>query len=382
MSDRDQAQERTEQPSPRRLEKARRDGQVARSKELNTAVVMLAGGSAALFASGWAVDSIRLLMMDGFARAAFGQVDVGGVMQILRGGIAASLGILAPVMLGAVVAAIAGPVLLGGFTLSAEAMRPKLSRLSPLQGMRRIVSAQGAMELIKTLLKFSLLAGIAAALLWSLTDQILMLGRGEALDSIGESGAIIRRSFVVILSGLLVIALIDVPFVLWNHMKQLRMTRQELRDEQKETEGSPETRGRIRRIRQEMAGRRMMEEVPLADVVITNPLHYAVALRYTDRPDRAPRVVARGQGLVAARIREVAEEHGILVCESALLARAIYFNTAVGEDIPTGLYLAVARVLVWVMNVKAARRDHGPQPDFPTELPVPDEFVTEPRYPT
>jgi flagellar biosynthetic protein FlhB len=236
------------------------------------------------------------------------------------------------------------------------------------------------MELAKTLLKFAVLTGLTAGLLWTLTQQILALGIGSPGAAIVESGRIVRFGFIVVALGLLLIAAIDVPFVLYSHFKKLMMTQQELRDENKETEGSPETRGRLKRARQEIASRRMMAEVPLADVVLTNPTEYAVALRYTDRPDRAPRVVARGRGLIAARIREVAGEHAVPVCEAPLLGRAIYFNSELGEDIPAALYLAVARVLVWVMSLKTARQSAKPTPAFPVDLPVPAEMVTEPRY--
>jgi flagellar biosynthetic protein FlhB len=264
--------------------------------------------------------------------------------------------------------------------LSGEALTPKLSRLDPLAGFRRMVSLRGLMELAKTLLKFGVLTGLAAVLLWWLRDELLALGIGSSDAAIAESGRIVRFAFIVVAAGLVLIAAIDVPFVLFSHLKKLMMTRHELREEHKETEGSPETKARVRRIGREIASRRMMAEVPQADVVLTNPTQYAVALCYSDRPNRAPRVVAKGRGLIAARIREIAAEHDVPACEAPLLARAIYFNAEIGEEIPAGLYLAVARVLVWVMNLKTARAAAKPLPDFPTDLPVPDELQTEPRY--
>lgn len=377
MSENDQAQERTEQPSPRRLDKARKQGQVARSRELNTVAVILAGGSCFVFLGSWAMSRMADILGGGLANADFLIRNPDSIMALVRGGVGDVLLLLTPVMIGALIATFAGPVVLGGFTCSAEALQPKLSRLSPLQGFKRIVSAQGLMELVKTVLKFAILTGLAITLLWSLSDEIRSLGIGTAAASIAHAGDILRRAFLVVAAGLLLIAAIDVPFVLWNHLKRLRMTRQELRDEHKETEGSPETKMRVRRVRQELANRRMLHDVPVADVVLTNPTHYAVALRYTDRPDRAPRVVAKGRDLIAARIRDIASEHAVPVCEAPLLTRAIYFNTELGADIPTGLYLAVARVLVWVMNVKTARDSSRQLPGFPTDLPVPPEFRTD-----
>lgn len=384
MSENDQAQERTEQPSARRLEKARKQGQVARSKELNTVAVVLAGGSSLILFGRQAMEGLSGILAGGIERigrsVSVGASDVNTVMTIIEAGVFDLLLVLIPVMVGAMIAALLGPWMLGGFTFSAEAVQPKLSRLSPLQGLKRMVSAQGLMELVKTILKFSVLTGLAIFLLWNMTDELRNLGTGTATGAIAGAGGIVREAFLVIAGGLLLIAFIDVPFVLWNHLKKLRMTKQELRDEHKETEGSPETKARIQRVQREIANRRMMQAVPEADVVLTNPTHYAVALRYTDQPDRAPRLVAKGKDLVAARIRELADEHEVPVCEAPLLTRAIYFNTELGADIPAGLYLAVARVLVWVMNVRTARQSARPLPDFPVDLPVPGDLPTRPRY--
>jgi flagellar biosynthetic protein FlhB len=383
MSEHDDAQERSERPSPRRLEKARREGQIARSRELNTVAVMLAGGATYLLFGASAMSGLGDVLARGLGQTAAivrEPVSQGAIMNLLVAAVADSLRLLAPVMIGALLAALAASVLLGGLTLSAEALRPKLSRLSPLSGVRRILSLQALVELAKTLLKFVVLTGLAALLLWTLTDEILALGIGSPDAAIVESGRIVRFAFLTIALGLVLIAAIDVPLVVYSHLRKLMMTPQELREEHRETEGSPETRSRIRRIRQQLASRRMLAEVPLADVVLTNPTEYAVALRYTDRPNRAPRVVAKGRGLVAARIREIAAEHAVPACETPLLARAIYFNAEIGAEIPAGLYLAVARVLVRVMNVRTARQTARPAPSFPTDLPVPPEMVTEPRY--
>jgi flagellar biosynthetic protein FlhB len=383
MSEHDDAQDRSERPSPRRLEKARREGQVARSRELNTVAIVLAGGAGFLLFGGWAIGGFRDVLGRGLNEAALlvrEPASPDAVMNLLSAGVLDALRLLAPVMIGALAATLLAPALLGGFTFSGEALRPKLSRLDPLAGFGRMLSLQGLIELAKTLLKFGVLTGLAAVLLWSLKDKILALGIGAPGAAIAEAGSIVRFGFIAVALGLVLIAAIDVPVTIFNHLKKLMMTKQELREESKETEGNPETKGRLRRVRQQLASRRMMAEVPLADVVLTNPTEYAVALRYSDRADRAPRVVAKGRGLIAARIREIATEHDVPACEAPLLARAIYFNAEIGAEIPAGLYLAVARVLVWVMTLKNARKAARPLPEFPTDLPVPDEMVTEPRY--
>lgn len=375
MSDDTSAQERTEQPTPKRLQKAREQGQVPRSRELNTMTVTVVGALGFLLFGGWMHARLAALVTEGLVPAGAASLEDGELFEILARGVTESLLLLAPLFAVLIVAAIAGPASLGGVTFSAEGAMPKLSRLSPLKGLGRIFSAQGAMELVKTLLKFTVLTSAAAALLWWLTDDLLALGRGDALAGISGAGDMVGRAFLILACCLVLIAAIDVPFQLWSHVKRLRMTRQEIKEELKESEGNPEMRARVRRMQQEVSRRRMMADVPLADVVITNPTHYAVALRYTDRPDRAPRVVAKGRGHVAARIRELADQHGVPVCSAPPLARAIYFHTDVGGDIPTALYLAVARVLVWVMQLKTARSTGAAAPDFPQDLPVPDELA-------
>ncbi len=370
----DQAQERTEQPTPKRLQQAREKGQVPRSRELNTMAVMGAGAGGFLLFGGWIMAGLRELMITGLTFPGTSQGATGDAVELLSGTVLSALWLLAPMLMLLMVAALAGPALLGGLVFSAEAARPKLERLSVLKGLKRIFSVQGLMELGKTLLKFTVLTGLAITLLWWMADDLLALGGKAPLVGMTEAARKVQIAFLVLTAGLLLVAAVDAPFQLWNHFKQLRMTRQEVKDELKESEGNPEMRARLRRAQQDIASGRMMEEVPRADVVITNPTHYAVALCYSDQPDRAPRVVAKGQDLVAARIRELAAEHRVAICSAPPLARAIYFTTGIGEEIPAGLYLAVARVLAWVMQLKTARRTGGTAPEFPEDLPVPPEM--------
>jgi flagellar biosynthesis protein FlhB len=379
MSENNQpAQEKTEQPTPKRLADARQKGQVPRSRELNTMTVMLVGAAAMLLLGGWMMQGLQALLVEYLGTA--GMLGAAGrdPADALMASVWDGTRLLLPLMAVLMVAAVAGPAMLGGAVFSAEAARPKLERLSVIKGLQRIFSAQGLMELVKTLLKFAVLTGLSVALLWGLSAELLSLGEGSVERGMREVAGMVQLSFLVLAGGLTLIAAVDVPFQLWNHFKQLRMTRQEVKDELKQTEGNPEMRGRIRRMQHEVASRRMMEQVPLADVVITNPTHYAVALRYSDRPDRAPRVVAMGQDLVAARIRELAGEHRVPLCEAPPLARAIFFNCRLGDEIPAALYLAVARVLAWVMQVRTARETGVKVPSQPTGLPVPDELL-QPR---
>ncbi|TVS18542.1 MAG: flagellar biosynthesis protein FlhB [Gammaproteobacteria bacterium] len=376
----EQAQEKTEQPTPKRLEDARKKGQVPRSKELNTMAVMATGAAGLMLFGGWMLSGLAQLLVTGLSFPGSSEAATSDAVELLASSVVSALWLLAPLLLMLTVSALAGPALLGGLVFSAEAARPKLERLSVLKGLKRIFSLQGLMELGKTLLKFAVLTGMAASLLWWMADDLLALGGKAPRQGMAEAAAMVQLAFLCLTGGLLLVAAVDAPFQLWNHFKQLRMTRQEVKDELKQTEGNPEMRARLRRAQQEIASGRMMEDVPKADVIIMNPTHYAVALRYSDQPDRAPRVVAKGQDQVALRIRELAQAHRVAICSAPPLTRAIYFNTDIGQEIPAGLYLAVARVLAWVMQLKTAHRTGAPPPDFPADLPVPPDLEQNRRH--
>lgn len=379
MSEHDNAQERTESATPRRREQARRKGQVPRSRELNTMTVMLAGAGTMAVLGPWMFSRLESMLIAGLAVPTYQRFGIDDALAALGTPALDAFVTFAPLFVLLLVAAFAGPALLGGLVVSFEALTPKLDRLNPIQGLKRIFSIQALVELGKTLLKFAVLAGLSVVLLAALADELLRLGLMSPLDGLAAAAGHVKLAFVVLAAGLVVIAAVDVPFQIWNYLRRLKMTRQEVKDELKETEGNPEVRAKIRRLQQQVAQGRMMQEVPRADVVLTNPTHYAVALRYTDRPERAPRVVAKGRDLVAARIREIAEEHRVPVCEAPVLTRAIYFNTELGAEIPVALYLAVARVLAYVFELKAARAHGRPMPEFPTDLPIPEGIRTEPR---
>jgi flagellar biosynthetic protein FlhB len=377
MSREPAAEERTEQPTPKRLERARREGQVPRSRELATMAVSLAAGAVLALGGGWVFARLEALLVAGLTRPTGAGLARADALDALDGGVVDALAVLAPLLLAVAIAGLAAPAFLGGVRFAGGSLAIKLERLDPLAGLKRIFSMQGLMELAKTLAKFALLSGGAAVLLWNVAGEVTTIGLGAASDGIAAAGSLTQRAFLVLAGGLALIALIDVPFQLASHRRRLRMTRQEIKEELKESEGNPEMRARVKRLQRERAGRRMMQAVPDADVVITNPIRFAVALRYTDRPERAPRVVAKGRGLIAARIRALAEEHGVPVCAAPPLARAVYFTTDIGEDIPAALYVAVSRVLAWVMQLDAARKAGRRAPEFPADLPVPEELAAD-----
>lgn len=374
MAENEDGQEKTEQPTPKRLEEARKKGQVPRSRELNTMAVTLSGALALLMLGGHLSKGMWGVMEANFSLTRADIFDPMAMIHHLGTAVRDALFMLAPFFAAVMVVAVLASIALGGFTFSGEALTPKLEKLDPIKGLKRVFSLKGLMELLKALAKFLLIAGVTALLLWLSAEDFLALSGMDVVEAIKEVGSLIGWSLVILASTLILIAMVDVPFQLWDHNRQLKMTQKEVRDEMKETDGRPEVKGRIRQLQREMAQRRMMEEVPKADVVVTNPTHYAVALRYDQEGMLAPKVVAKGIELIAANIREVAQENGVPVIESPVLARALYFNTELGDYIPAGLYLAVAKLLAYVFQLRVYRREGGDEPPLPGDLSVPEEF--------
>lgn len=377
MSEKD-FQERTEQPTPKRREDARKRGQVARSRELVITAVMLAGAGFALISRGHFAAIFEDFMRRGLSPdpRLLGQPDA-----MTRGLAGAGIDMLlafVPLMAVLFIAAIAGGLAVGGWAFSAEQFTPKLERLSPLKGIKRIFSLRGLVEVAKALAKALVIGGFALLCMAWARDQVLSLGimpLGFALD---RSAQLLAVTLLVCSLGMLLIAMADVPFQMWSHVRELRMTRQEIRDELKESEGRPEVRSRIRSLQQQLANRRMMKALPTADVVITNPTHFAVALRYDEGRMRAPVVVAKGADHVAARIRDIAGKHRITLFEAPLLARALYWTTNINQEIPGPLYVAVAQVLTYVYRLKAAAQGDAPWPERP--LVKVDASLARPRH--
>ena len=374
MAENQDGQEKTEQPTAKRLDDARKKGQVARSRELNTMAVTLVGAIALISMSGHFGAGLREVMTNNLSVARADLFEPLAMIRHLADGIRDALWMLAPFFLILMAVAALASVALGGFSFSTEALAPKFEKLNPLKGMKRIFSLKGLVELVKALLKFLLIAGVTGLVLWLSVEDFIGLSRMEIGPALAEVGALVGGSCIILASTLILIALMDVPFQLWDHKRQMRMTRQEVREEMKETDGRPEVKSRIRSLQREMAMRRMMDEVPKADVVVTNPTHYAVALRYDQDSMSAPKVVAKGKELVAANIRNIAAENDVPLVESPMLARALYFSTELGDAIPAGLYLAVAKLLAYVFQLRVYWTDGGEKPRPPEDLPVPDEY--------
>ena len=374
MADTDQ--EKTEQPTGKRLDEARKEGNVPRSQDFNTAaVLLLAGGGLRMFGASMSA-ALSQLMHSGLELSTAQDFDPKLALSTAASELLHALLACAPLFGLTVVAALAAPLALGGWNFSFEALTPKFTRLDPIAGFGKLFSARSAVELGKAFAKFLLVAGTAFLVLRSQAAHMLALGN-EPIDSALADAVRLVADALLIMSGTLgLIAAIDVPWQLWQHHKELRMTREEIREEAKETDGSPESKGRVRRMQRDLVRRRMMHEVPTADVVVTNPTHFAVALRYDEGRMRAPRVVAKGADLIAARIREIATEHTVPVFEAPPLARALYHNVEIGGEIPAELYAAVAQVLTYIYRLKAARSAGH----LPPEPPVIDPSVENIRH--
>jgi flagellar biosynthetic protein FlhB len=379
MADNDQQfQEKTEQATPKRLEDARKKGQIARSKELNMAFIMITG-SAFLYVGGSQLGQFFIDLMK--SRLSFDTAWLRNPEMMMVGLSEAGLNALtafAPFMLLAYIAAVLGGVAIGGWSFSPSPMAPKFSKLDPIKGLKRVFGVRGLVETVKSIAKAFFVSACAIAFLSYASESILKLGVMPYPVAIGAVGSLVTTIFLICSGSLVLIAMIDVPFQLWNHAKQLRMTRKEVQDEMKETEGRPEVRGRIRALQQEAAGRRMLQDVPDADVIVTNPTHFAVALKYEDGNMKAPIVLAKGQDFMAQRIREIAAENRIALFEAPPLARALYWTTEIGAEIPAQLYLAVAQVLTYVFSLQTAMEGQGEWPDRP-RVEVDAELTERPK---
>ena len=372
MAEQDQGQERTEQATPKRLQDARDKGQVPRSRELNTMTMMLAASGGLLFLGEDIIAGLQRMLHKTLHLERSLIFDTAAAPHILSEAVVSTLWVIAPFLGLMALAALFAPLAMGGWSFSPQAMGFKWEKLDPLKGIGRIFAWRGLVELLKSLAKFCVLGTVTVFLLWNEVDAFLGLGAEPLQLGLQHVARLLGWSFLALSLALILIAMVDVPFQLWDHARQLKMTRQEVRDEMKETDGRPEVKAQIRRMQREMAQRRMMQEVPKADVVITNPTHYAIALRYDDKKMRAPRVVAMGADLIALNIRAKAHEHGVPILSAPPLARAIFFSTELNREIPAGLYLAVAQVLAYVYQLRARREQPVNEPF--TDLPIPDEL--------
>ncbi|MDF0532988.1 flagellar biosynthesis protein FlhB [Shewanella sp. A32] len=375
MAENQDGQEKTEQATSRRLEQAREKGQVARSRELGTSAVLLASGIGLLVLGPDIALSLKSAMTDIYTMDRSQIFDTNSMFTVWQTVISdlgwPILGFIA--MLGVI--AFVGNIALGGITISSEAIMPKGSKMNPMTGLKRMFGIQALVELTKGIAKFSVVGLAAYLLLTYYFPEILGLSHDNLPGNVAHGLKLLIWNFILLCASTLLIVVIDVPYQLWNHNKQLRMTKQEVKDEYKDTEGKPEVKGRIRQLQREMAQRRMMSEVPKADVIVVNPEHFAVALKYDAKKSPAPYLVAKGTDEIAFKIREIAREYNVPIVAAPLLARAIYHTTKLEQQIPDGLFTAVAQVLAYVYQLRQYQKGRGRKPTpLPLNQPIPEEF--------
>ena len=368
--------EKTEEPTGRRIEQAREQGQVPHSRELGTFLVLMVAATTLWMMGGWFTQRSMALMQKGLVIESQYMRDPNLMLPRLADISSDALFVFSPLLALLLVAAILPPFFLNAWVFSPKALVPDLKRLNPLSGFGRMFSWASLMELAKALLKAVLVGGVAALLIWKQRDELFGL-LGEPLEAgLGHAGHLIAFSFLILVATLVLVVAADVPFQLWQYFHKLKMTKEEVKQEMKEMMGDPHVKGRIRSLQMQAARKRMMAAVPSANVVVTNPTHYAVALSYKAGMT-APRVVAKGVGAVALKIREVASENAVPIMEAPPLARALYKHTDIDAEIPSALYNAVAEVLAYIYQLANWRQAGGAYPVPPRDLPVPPELVPE-----
>ncbi|MGF6631130.1 flagellar biosynthetic protein FlhB [Pseudomonas frederiksbergensis] len=375
MAESESGQDKTEDPTEKRKKDSREKGEIARSKELNTLAVMLAGAGGLLIFGGALAQDLMELMRMNFSLSREVILDQRSMATYLLHSGQIALFAIQPVMITLLLAALIGPISLGGWLFAAGSMAPKFSRMNPAAGLKRMFSAKALVELLKALAKFFIVLFVVLAVLSSDIDDLLRIAH-EPLDmAIIHSLQVVGWSTLWMACGLIIIAAVDVPVQLWESHNKLLMTKQEVRDEHKDQEGRPEVKQRIRQLQREMSQRRMMAAIPDADVVITNPTHYAVALKYDPEKGGAPMLIAKGSDFLALKIREIAVANQVQLLESPALARSIYYSTELDQEIPGGLYLAVAQVLAYVYQIRQYRAGKGKRPDpLKDDLPIPPDL--------
>lgn len=373
MAENEDGQAKSEDPTAKKKSEARKKGQVTRSQELTTFFMLLASIVGIMFFAGDMIETITDIMKNNFSVERNTLFDSEQLFIHFKAELAAMLSALIPFFILMFITAILSNAILGGFNFSAQAMTPKLSKMNPIKGLKKIVGIKGLIELVKSIFKIGLMGGIAVYFLWQAKNEIYGLSAEPFPAAFIHAMELISWQFLLVTLGMIIVAMIDVPYQIWSNLRQLKMTKQEVKDESKNTDGNPEIKGQIRQKQRDIAMQRMMGDVPKADVIITNPTHYAVALQYDTEGSGAPVMLAKGVDLVALKIRNVAQANDVPIMEIPPLSRAIYHSVEIGQEIPAGLYVAVAQVLAYIFQLKNGDIDDSMKPDM-SELPIPDEY--------
>lgn len=374
MAENADGSEKSEEPTQKKMDDARGKGQIPRSKELTTLLLTLSAAVFLLMYGGQMMSEFIALMTKGLSFDRDIAFDLLKLFDLVIAITIAAINMVLPFFLLMVLIALVAPTLLGGWAFSAKAMAPKISKLNPVSGIKRMFSSTALIELFKALAKFVLVIAMAVYFLYQTFGEVLGLGLEPLESALMHSATLIIQAFIFVSLSLIIVAAIDVPFQLWKHNSQLKMTKQEVKEEHKQQEGNPEVKGRIRQVQREMSQRRMMQQVPEADVIITNPTHFAVALKYDPDIMPEPLVLAIGSDFMAAQMRTIATENNITIVEAPPLARALYYNAEIDRPIPYDLFKAVASVLAYVYQLKETGK--AEDVNF-AELPIPSNMKTE-----
>ncbi|MDN3649376.1 flagellar biosynthesis protein FlhB [Reinekea marina] len=374
MAEEDPSQEKTEEPTPKKKEKAREEGDVTRSKELNTSGILLTAALCLLVFGPFIASSFLKVMAFCFSFDPRASWDTSIATDYLQVVIYEMAWAVSPMFAFLLLASIVAPISLGGWNFSTKAMAPKFSRMNPLSGLKRMFSMNSLVELGKGWGKVLVVGAAAVIVLIGLKNEFLSMVFQPTHQAIGHSAKVLAWSFLFICASTILIVLVDVPFQIHSHAKKLRMTMQEVKEEFKNTEGKPEVKAKVRQLQREMANRRMMSDVPDADVIITNPTHYAVALKYEPNAMPAPVLLAKGVDEVALKIREIGSEYKIPIVEMPALARSIFHHTKIGGEIPEGLYIAVAQVLAYIYQIDMWKKGQAAEPPRKPTTPVPEDL--------
>ena len=374
MAENENGQDKTEEPTDKRVRDSREKGETVRSKELSNLVLMLAGTGGILVFGGAIAQMFMTIMRSSFTISREMVIDHTYMTRFLLAAGKEALIAMQPFMLTMVVAALLGPLLLGGWLFTLSALAPNFARMNPLPGLKRMVSAHALVELLKSTAKFCIILTVAVVVLRKDQKDLMAIGAEPLEQAIIHSLQVVGWSAFWMACGLIIIAAVDVPFQIYEAHKKLLMTKQEIRDEHKDSDGRPEVKQRIRQLQQELSQRRMLTSIPDADVIITNPTHFAVALKYDPEKGGAPMLLAKGTDFIALKIREIGAQHQILILESPALARSIYYSTELDQEIPAGLYLAVAQVLAYVYQIRQFHAGRGKRPVALGDIIIPPDL--------
>lgn len=374
MAENESGQDKSEEATGKRKQEARDKGEIARSKELTTVIVLLVSSAGFMFMGKGMVTGLEEILRDNLSIHRADIFDTSAMMKLFTHSLRDGLNVVVPLFTLLIVVALIAPMALGGWSFSTKPITPDLKKMDPIKGLGRVFSAKALVELVKSVAKLGLVGAVGYWLISSKLADFLSFGYEDVYSGIAHLGDELLSVLFYLSSALILVAVLDVPFQVWDHARKQRMTKQEIKDEHKQSEGSPELKSKIRQTQQEVAQRRMMQEVPKADVVITNPTHYAIALRYDQLNGAAPIVVALGVDEVAGHIRRIAEANDVMIVSAPPLARAIYHNSELNGEIPAGLYLAVAQVLAYVFQLRHYNINGGVAPEFSADMPIPDDL--------